>query len=121
MDVDKGKVIEATLKNNNKISIGNIAKQYVKNNTKVYVDASVKSQSDADNRVAYYMEEVSYRFGSLECECIGIPEIKPGNFIKISKFGEGIDNSFYVVSVIHTMNQEDGFTTKILGKTNQIK
>ena len=121
MDVDKGKVIEATLKNNNKISIGNIAKQYVKNNTKVYVDASVKSQSDADNRVAYYMEEVSYRFGSLECECIGIPEIKPGNFIKISEFGEGIDNSFYVVSVIHTMNQEDGFTTKILGKTDQIK
>lgn len=120
-DVDKGRVIEATLKNNNKISIGNIAKQYVKNNTKVYVDASIKSQSDADNRVAYYMEEVSYRFGSLECECIGIPEVKPGNFIKISEFGEGIDNSFYVVGVIHTMNQEDGFVTKIIGKTDRIK
>ena len=119
-DIDKGVVIEATLKNNNNLSIGSIAKSYVKNNTKVYVDSSIRSQSDADNRAAYYMEDVSYRLGSLECECTGIPDIKPGYFIRIKDMGKGIDNSFYVVSVVHTLNQDEGFVTRITGKTNKI-
>jgi len=120
-DVDKGKVIEATLKNTEKISIGNFAKQLVKNNQKVYVNAAVKSKEDADRCAQYLMEENAYRFGLAECVCDGLSEIKPGYYFNISGIGEGAANQFYIVNVIHTLNQNDGFTTKIIGKAKGLE
>lgn len=119
-DVDQGKVVEKKLKNNNKFSLGSNAKQLVKNNQKTYIDAGIVSSADADNRAEYLMEEISYRFGLLECECIGIPEIKPGYFIEVNDFGEGISNKFYVVNVIHRLDQYIGFRTKIIAKANTL-
>mgnify|MGYP004641622381 FL=1 len=119
-DIDQGKVIEKKLKNNNKFSLGSSAKQLVKNNQKTYTDAGIVSSADADNKAEYLMDEISYRFGLLECECIGIPEIKPGYFIEVSSFGEGISNQFYVVNVIHRLDQYTGFRTRIIAKANTL-
>lgn len=120
-DIDKGKVIEEKKKNNNKFSIGNDAKQLVKNNQKTYIDAGIHAQEDADHYAEFLMEDLSYRYGNMECTCVGLPEIKPGFFITIVGFGEGVSNNFYVVNVIHTLNQEDGFHTRIIGKANTLK
>ena len=119
-DIDQGKAIEKKLKNNNKFSLGSSAKQLVKNNQKTYTDAGVISSADADNKAEYLMDELSYRFGLLECECIGMPEIKPGYFIEVGGFGEGISNKFYVVNVIHRLDQYTGFRTKIIAKANTL-
>jgi hypothetical protein len=119
-DANKAKLIEAKEKNSNKFSIGNYAKQLIKNKQKTFLDATIQSQSDADYRAAYIMDSTAYKFGTLECSCIGIPDIKPGSFIQVDGMGEGISNVFYVVNVIHQFGQDDGYRTRIIGRTNTL-
>ncbi len=120
MDNGKGKIIKAKKKFNNKISIGNKAKQYIRRSEKVYIDPTIESLEDANYRVMSLMEEMSYRFGTLECSCIGIPEIFPGRFIKLNAIGYPPENKFYVVTVKHIISEDRGFETLITGKAADI-
>lgn len=119
-DVSKAKVIEAKQKFNNKISIGNKAKKLIKKTEKVYLDATITSKEEADYRVESLMEEMSYRFGTLECSCIGMPELLPGRFFELTSLGEPPDNRFYLVRVVHKMDDDKGFHTKLYGKASSI-
>lgn len=120
MDNGNGKVIQATKKFSNKISMGSRAKQYLKNSEKVYIDPTITSLEDANYRVASLMEEMSYRFGTLECSCIGMPEILPGRFVKLDAIGYPPENKFYVYNVKHRINEDRGFETFITGKAADI-
>jgi phage protein D len=120
MDNGKAKVIQSKKKFNNKISIGNKAKQYIKKSEKVYIDPTIDSKEEADYRVQSLMEEMSYRFGTLECNCIGMPELLPGRFIKLDTIGSPAENKFYIVSVKHRLTQERGFETILTGKAASI-
>lgn len=115
-DVSKARVIEASQKLKHKISMGNKAKKLIKNSEKIYVDATITSKEEAQYRVESLMEEISYRFGTLECDCIGIPEIMPGKFLVLKSLGEPVDNKFYIVKVVHRMNDVGGFETTFYGK-----
>lgn len=125
MDAGKAKVIEAEQKLNSKISNGSKASQIIKNSEKVYLDASITSDAEAKNRVNSLVEDISYRFGTLECTCIGLPELLPGKFFVLKgmgqKDGDPPENMFYLHRVVHHMNEEEGFTTKIYGKASSIK
>jgi hypothetical protein len=59
------------------------------------------------------MEEISYRFGTLECTCIGIPELRAGHFIKFEGLGVPCDNKFYITNAKHTMTDNGGYITKL--------
>ena len=120
-DVGKAKVIEAKLKFNNKISLGNKAKKLIKKTEKVYLDATITSKEEADYRVESLMEEMSYRFGSLECTCIGMPELLPGKFFELTSLGQPPNNKFYLVRVVHKMDDDRGFQTKLYGKAASIE
>lgn len=120
-DVGKAKLIEAKQKLNQKISIGNQAKKFVKKSEKVYLDATITSKEEAENRVNSLVEEISYRFGTLECDCIGLPELLPGKFFVLKSIGSPPENKFYLHRVVHRMNQETGFTTKLYGKAASIE
>ena len=120
MDNGNGKVIQATKKFSNKISMGSRAKQYIKNSEKVYIDPTINSLEDANYRVASLMEEMSYRFGTLECTCIGMPEILPGRFIRLEAIGYPPENKFYIQNVKHRINEDRGFETIITGKAADI-
>lgn len=121
MDNGRAKVIQAKQKFNNKISIGNKAKQYIKKSGKVYIDPTIDSKEEADYRVQSLMEEMSYRFGTLECNCIGMPELLPGRFIQLDTIGSPAENKFYIVSVKHRLTQDDGFETILVGKAASIE
>lgn len=120
-DVSKAKVIEAKKKFNNKISLGNKAKKLIKKSEKVYLDATITSKEEAEHRVEYLMEEMSYRFGTLECSCIGMPELLPGKFFVLKSLGQPPDNKFYLVRVVHKMDGDNGFQTKLYGKAASIE
>ena len=120
MDNGNGKVIQATKKFSNKISMGSRAKQYIKNSEKVYIDPTINSLEDANYRVASLMEEMSYRFGTLECTCIGMPELLPGRFIRLEAIGYPPENKFYIQNVKHRINEDRGFETFITGKAADI-
>lgn len=120
MDNGKAKLIQAKRKFSNKISIGNKAKQYIKKSEKVYLDPTIDSVEEADYRVQSLMEEMSYRFGTLECSTIGIPDLFPGKFIKLDAIGYPPENKFYLTTVKHRFSEESGFETFLVGKAASI-
>lgn len=121
MDPGKGEVISAKSSFNNTISTASRAKQLVGKGTKVYLDASITSQEEAAARVDSLMEQMSYRLGSIEADCVGIPELVPGRFVEVSGMGSPVDNKFYITSVIHTLDGENGYSTQIQGCAAQIQ
>ena len=121
MNPGNGKVITANGKFNNTISTGSKAKKLVGKSSKVFVDASITSSEEAQSRVASLMEKMSYRVGSLEGSCVGIPDLLPGRFIEVNGMGVPVDNDFYLTAVTHDFSSEIGFSTKIEGCAAQVK
>ena len=62
------------------------------------------------------MEQISYRYGSLRCEMIGIPELLPGHFVEVSGLGTGVDNTFYLSRVRHIMTEDGDYTVQMEGQ-----
>ena len=120
-DVSKARVIEESEKFKEKISMGNKAKKLINKSEKIYVDPTITSKEEARYRVESLMEEMSYRFGSLECDCIGMPELMPGKFLVVKSLGEPVDNKFYLVKVVHRINDIGGFETTVYGKAAGIE
>ena len=121
MNPGKGEVISANSAFNNTLSTAGKAKQLVGKGTKVYLDASITSQDEAEARVASLMEKMSYRLGSLEADCVGMPELVPGRFMEVTGMGVPVDNQFYLTAVTHDFTSDGGFRTHITGCAAQIK
>lgn len=120
-DAGKASSISSSKSLNNKISQGNMAKPLVKDTKKVYIDPTVSSKKDAQYRAEYLAEDISYRFGTLEAELMGLPELVPGRFIKLKGLGTAVSNTFYLVTVRHIMTGEGEFITKITGKAAKME
>jgi phage protein D len=113
MDTAKAQMVSATKNVSNKISTGNKAKSLISQSSKVVIDANAISKSQAQCRADSLMEEISYRFGSLECTCVGIPELKPGHFIRLTNFESPCDNTFYITHAKHIMTDDGGYYTRL--------
>ena len=120
LDVGKAKVVKESLKNSFKFSKGNKAKALISGSKFVYVDPSVSNSDDAANRAQYLYEEMTHRYGTLDLDMVGIPEILPGRYIKIQDVGEAVSNTFYVQTVRHTLDARGRYSTRIIGKTNKL-
>ncbi len=115
VDVAKAQVITAKNKFSNKISMGNKAKPLLRGGQKVYLDATITSKEEAQERADSLLEEMAYRFGRLEGELIGIPELLPGHFITLAGLGTAADNDFYLKKVRHLLRGDGSFVTKLEG------
>lgn len=113
MDVSKAKLISAQKKYSNKISGGSKAKPILKDSQKVYIDATITSKEEAEDRVNSLMEAMSYRYGTMECELLGLPELLPGHFIRLTGLGEPAENLFYINRIRHVMGKGGNFDTRI--------
>lgn len=123
MDAGQGKIIKSKQKYpdaGESISTASTAKGLLGGGSKVFIDPTIRTQSDADDRAASLKEEMSYRLGSFEGNCIGIPDLVPGRFVKLDGLGSPADNKFYLTEVVHDLNDTVGFRTKITGKANKI-
>ncbi|MCD7738358.1 MAG: hypothetical protein LUH58_04870 [Lachnospiraceae bacterium] len=121
MDAGKSKAISQTQKLQNKISQGSKAKALLSKSEKVYIDPTVASATEAGYRADYLASEISYRFGTLEAELIGLPEMTVGRFIEIKNLGTAVSNTFYVVNVRHIMDSDQGYVTRVTGKAASMK
>lgn len=120
MHAGKAKVISAQKKLSNKLSNGNDAGKLIKGSEKVYIDTTVDAKETAENRVLQIAEETAYRFGSLSCEVIGMPELVPGRFIRLVRVGQPMENNFYLTKVRHIIEANKGYYTKIEGKASSL-
>lgn len=121
MDDGKGTLIAAQQTYKNKVSFGNKANALLSHTEKIYVDSTIRSRDEAAARAAFLMEQMSYRFGSLEAECIGIPELKPGHFVDMTGFGKPADNRFYITGVVHRLAENYGYRTRLTGRSASIE
>lgn len=116
MDVAKAKVISSEKKFSNKISQGNKAKPLLSGSQKVYIDSTVSSKEEAEDRADSLIETMSYRYGKLACGIVGLPELQPGYFVELSGLGEGADNKFYINRVRHVLSREGTYETRLEGQ-----
>lgn len=121
MNAGEGKVIKSTKTLKNALSASGKAEGLVGQAKKVYIDPSINSKEQADARADSLLEQMSYRLGSLEADCVGIPDLVPGRFISVSGFGAPIDNTFYLKTVKHDFTSDGGYHTKIIACASKIK
>jgi phage protein D len=120
LDPGTGKVTTAKGKYTGQMSTKSKAKSLVKKSSRVYIDPTIFTQQEADARLESLMTQMSYRLGSVECECIGMPELVPGRFAKIAVGSPG-DNYFYITNVIHEVGQSGIYTTTLTGSTDTLE
>ena len=113
MDVSKAKLISANKKFSNKISNGSKAKPLLKNSQKVYIDSTITSKEEAEDRVDSLIETMSYRYGTMECELVGLPELLPGHFIELAGLGGPAENTFYINRIRHILGKSGQYDTRI--------
>lgn len=113
-DAGKAKVISSKAKN--QASLPGKAKALLKGSEKVYIDASADSPEETGYRADALMENISYRYGSLECEVQGLPEYLPGYFVKVSGIGGNADNQFYITRAVHRLSKDGRYTVKLEGR-----
>ncbi len=113
MDTARAEMVSAVKKVSNRISTGNKAKALIGQTQRIVIDAAAVSREQAQWRAESLMEDISYRFGTLECDCVGIPEIRPGHFIRITGLECPGDNRFYITHVRHAVSDENGYGTHI--------
>ncbi len=121
MDAGQGKLISSSKKQSNKLSASGKAEGLVGKASKVYIDPSISSKEQADARVDSLMEQMSYRLGSLEADCVGIPDLAPGRFVAITGMGAPIDNNFYITTVTHEFTADGSYHTKLKACASEIK
>lgn len=121
MDVSKAQLITANKRFSNKISDGNKAKPLLKDSQKVYIDSTISSKEEADDRVDSLIETMSYRYGRLECELTGIPDLFPGHFILLDGLGEKLKNRFYIQRICHVLSKSGTFDTRITAVSASIE
>jgi phage protein D len=106
VDAGTGKIISSKKKFTNNISLGNYAKKLIAKSRHVYIDPTIVSKRHADARADSLLETMSYRLGALNCDCIGLPEMQPGRFLKITGLGAPAENRFYITNVTHTVSAD---------------
>lgn len=115
MVISDGTVLTSKTKVSNKISSGSKAKSLISGSQKIYIDPTITTKDIADARVEYLTNVMANRFGTLNCECVGLPELKPGNYIEIEEVGGPAENQFYVTRVQHIMSDVSGYRTILQG------
>ena len=91
------------------------------NSQKVYIDSTITSKQEADDRVDSLIEAMSYRYGTLECELVGIPELLPGYFITLTGLGDSLRNKFYIHRVRHILDKNGHYDTRITAVSASIE
>lgn len=121
MVVSDGTILTSKTKVSNKISNGSKAKSLISGTEKIYIDPTIITKDIADARVEYLANVMANRYGSITCECVGLPELKPGNYIEITEVGGPAENQFYITRVEHIMNEISGYRTIIEGTAMMLK
>src|SRR5207248_2890726 len=68
----------------------------------VVVDVPVLSQEEANDRAKSILRHLAYQFITGSGQCIGQPDMRPGDTITIARVGQRFSGDYYVTKVEHT-------------------
>ncbi len=80
---------------------------------------TVNSQEHADSIARAELNRASDTFIKGDLECIGIPQIRAGEAIRLEKMGARFSGKYYIIGTTHTINAS-GYRTKISVKRNAV-
>lgn len=83
----------------------------------LYVNA--EDSQDAKEKAEAAMNERGLQLVTGHGECIGLPEIRAGRYIKLDGLGKRLNQPYYITSATHTINQS-GYTTRIRVQGNAV-
>lgn len=87
-----------------------ISKKAFKESSVSVVDDMVADPKDAENIAKARYNRILKEFLTGEGQCDGMPEIRAGKTIEIKGLDERLSGIYYVVSTVHSINEE-GYTT----------
>lgn len=102
-----------------KFPYGSAGTKLIKNSKKVYIDPTIMSAEDANLRAQSLVEDMKYRFIQVECDCVGLPDILPGDFIELTLI-KGSVTKCYITEVKQTMSTDDGYHVVFRAKADKI-
>ena len=88
-----------------------LAKDRLRDKTDVVVDRPVQSKQEADNVARSILRSRANEFFTGTGRCIGQPEMRPGDNIRLSGLGQRYDGTYYVTKTVHTFNAS-GYLTE---------
>jgi phage protein D len=78
---------------------------------KEHVYTNIDSQEEAKTHAEAVLNKRSMKLVSGQGECVGIPEIRAGRYLKISGIGTKLSQPYYIVATAHVIN-EGGYITR---------
>lgn len=88
-----------------------LVKDRLRDKTDVVVDRPVHTKQEADDVARSILRSRSYEFFTATGQCIGRPEMRPGDNLEISGLGQRYDGEYYVTKTTHTFNAS-GYLTE---------
>lgn len=84
-----------------------------------YLFLNVEDSQDAKEKAEAAMNERAMRLITGRGECIGLPEIRAGRYIKLDGLGKRLNQPYYIKSATHTMD-ESGYKTRFKVQGNAV-
>jgi phage protein D len=84
-----------------------------------YLYVNAEDAQDAKTKAEAVMNERAMKLVSGSGECIGIPEIRAGRYIKLDGLGKRLDQPYYIISAEHTIDQS-GYITQFQVQGNAV-
>lgn len=119
IDETSGEQIRGEASISGTFSRGSSGNMFLGNSRQVYYEPGVKDANEAKARASARIEAAADSFGELECECIGIPELCPGRFVKVSGLSSEMNGKYYVHYVRHMLD-ESGYRTFVKARVNSL-
>ena len=119
IDEETGEQIKGEATISGTFGKGSGPKKLLGDSTQVFYEAGVKDAKEAKARAEARIEVLADHFGEFSCECIGIPELAPGRFVKVSNLSSVANRKYYIQNVRHVLNME-GYITYIKAGVNSL-
>ena len=119
IDPESGKQIKGEAALSGTFGKGSGYKKLLGDSRQVFYEPGVQDAAEAKARAQARMDQISQRFGELECECVGIPELSPGRFVEVDELSSQADRKYYITYVRHVLS-EDGYRTYIRAGVNSL-
>lgn len=98
---------------------GSFAKRMLDGTEMTFFEEQVKSTAMASDYASVIAKRKGDKFGVLECEVIGLPQLVPGRYIKVAGLMGYANKTFYLTDVKHIFN-ESGYRTYISGRIDSL-
>lgn len=105
-DMNKAPVVSSATATSDKKAVKPVAQQQ----KRLIIVPDAVDKAKADKRAKKEAEKERKKSQQGSGNCIGLPELIPGRFIKVSKMDTDIDGTYYIKQVQHQFGS-DGFTT----------